>query len=310
MYVQAMKGNYQIALEYANKIHEAHIEYKSLCSPERATILRLMGRYDEALQEFHGYLEMFKPRYGDLIQVCYLKYLMHDKIGAFEYALRAKRLEGGELDEAFCLGSQALPDEFRQRLLIVDESAWPEISSFDWGPSREHWTENARKALDAKEQSESLKRIFKRVARNNETADLLFKSINTFLESAFCNSSAVKEEVVTKAIFAIEELPTVTPHPQIFKEVTALMEEFYKVLSIEQSNMVELELERRQDMDFVQRGVMEFERFMFEFRYENLHPKLSPLSWFSHIRVESGAKIYSFRANINTVLFIYENMHS
>lgn len=46
-----------------------------------------MSRYEEALWEFHGYLEMFKPRYVDLIQVCYFKYSMNDKIGAFEYAV-------------------------------------------------------------------------------------------------------------------------------------------------------------------------------------------------------------------------------
>lgn len=299
MQVQAMKGNHQIALEYANKIHEAKFpsaKYKSVCSPERAIIWRLMGRYEDALQEFEGYLEMFKPRYADLIQVCYLKYLMDDKIGAFEYALRAKRLEGGASDEAFFLGSRALPDEFRQRLLIVDESAWPEILSFGWGSPREHWTENARKALDAKEQSESLKRDFNRVARNEVTVDLVFKSINTFLESAFCNSCAVKEEVVMKAIFAIEELPSVFTVPQIpTLKVNTLMEKFYEVLSIEQSNMVELELEKRQDTDFVQRGIIEFEQFIFEFRYENLHLKLPPLVfWVSHIQVESGVKYTIF----------------
>jgi tetratricopeptide (TPR) repeat protein len=269
-----MKGNHQIALDYANKILKAmsaNSGYMSLCSPEIAIILRLMGKYEEALQEFDGYLEMFEPRYGDLIQICYLKYSMNDKRGAFQYALRAKRLEG-ELDKpgygAFCLGIQALPDEFRQRLLIVDESTWPELSSFNWGPHRELWTENARKSLDAKQQSESLKRIFNRMARRNMTADLLFKSINTFLELAFCNARAVEVEVVIKAIFAIEELPTLTNNPHVSKGVTALIEEFYKVLSIEQLNMVELELEKRQDTDFIQRGVVDFERFMFEFRYE------------------------------------------
>jgi hypothetical protein len=36
--------------------------------------------------------------------------------------------DGSELEEAyfFSFVFQALPDEFHQRLLIIDESAWPE----------------------------------------------------------------------------------------------------------------------------------------------------------------------------------------
>ncbi len=40
------------------------------------------------------------------------------------------------------------------------------------------------------------------------------------------------------------------------------------VLSIEQLNKVELELEKHQDTDFIHRGVVDFESFMFEFQYE------------------------------------------
>lgn len=143
MYTLAMKGNHEIALEYANKMVEV-IQNLDVCDydesivqffktngglirQERAVILRLMGKYEEALKEFDDLLAP-EEDYECLIQMSYLKSLMKDEKGSLEYALRAKKLEGyRELHSprygAFILGCKALPDKYRQWCSsVVDES--------------------------------------------------------------------------------------------------------------------------------------------------------------------------------------------
>jgi tetratricopeptide (TPR) repeat protein len=105
MYTQAMKASHQVALDYANTMIDViQNAYESRCDKsqepvffkeeefikqERAVILRLMGKYDEALREFDDLLTL-EESYECLIQTSYLKHLMEDKGGALEYALRAK----------------------------------------------------------------------------------------------------------------------------------------------------------------------------------------------------------------------------
>ena len=96
---------------------------------ERAVILRLMGKYAEALKELRDLLTNGED-YECLIQLSYLMHLMKDKSGALEYACRAKRLDAPWLARgldrpgmcAFVLGFKALPDAYRQWLLNVDEN--------------------------------------------------------------------------------------------------------------------------------------------------------------------------------------------
>ena len=83
MYTQAMKGNNQIALELANTlVEDIQNEY---ARQERAVILRLMGKYAEALKEFDDVLASGED-YECLIQASYIKNLMGDESGALEYA--------------------------------------------------------------------------------------------------------------------------------------------------------------------------------------------------------------------------------
>jgi tetratricopeptide (TPR) repeat protein len=149
MYMQAMRGSLQIALDYANKMIEiAHSadgcgyaelvvqeyrENKDLVRQERAVILRLMGRYDEALKEFEDILAT-EEDYECLIQTSYLKHLMEDESGALEYARRAKKIEPPEICKtsygAFRLsGFKTLPNEYRLWLLKVDAGSVGPASS-------------------------------------------------------------------------------------------------------------------------------------------------------------------------------------
>jgi tetratricopeptide (TPR) repeat protein len=138
MYTQAMKGSHQIGLDYANILlqiiqhaygcwyDESTVQVfrknEELVRQERAVILRLMGKYEEALREFDDLLAHGED-YECLIQMSYLKHLMGDKSGALEYARQAKKIESPEVDKpgygAFVLGFKALPDEYRQWLRSV-----------------------------------------------------------------------------------------------------------------------------------------------------------------------------------------------
>ena len=149
MYMQAMRGSLQIALDYANKVIEiAHSadgcgyaelvlqefrKNKDAVRQDRAVILRLMGTYDEALKEFEDILAA-EEDYECLIQTSYLKHLMEDESGALEYACRAKRIESPGIHEpsygAFQLGGfNTLPNAYRLWLLKVDAGSVGPASS-------------------------------------------------------------------------------------------------------------------------------------------------------------------------------------
>ena len=141
MYMQAMRGSLQIALDYANKVIEiahsadgcGYAELVLQVRQERAVILRLMGTYDEALKEFEDILAA-EEDYECLIQTSYLKHLMEDESGALEYARRAKKIEPPRIHEPsygpFLLGGfKTLPNAYRLWLLKVDAGSVGPASS-------------------------------------------------------------------------------------------------------------------------------------------------------------------------------------
>lgn len=145
MYMQAMRGNHQIALDYADDMIKNAPEGEcSSCGPHcsladvkyirqiRAVVLRLMGRYEEALNEFDDILAGGED-YECLTQASYIKHLLQDENGALAYACRAKlqshHAAVGAVGD-FVLSYTALPEEFRQWLLnTYDESPGPTSSS-------------------------------------------------------------------------------------------------------------------------------------------------------------------------------------
>jgi tetratricopeptide (TPR) repeat protein len=77
MFSQAMKGNHQMALEYANKVIEViHNAYRfedrieslekneKFVKREGAMVLRLMGNYADALKEFNDLLARGEDYWG------------------------------------------------------------------------------------------------------------------------------------------------------------------------------------------------------------------------------------------------------
>ena len=143
--MQALRGCHQISLDNAETLLEnirhaiecghdeavvqAFRNKENFVRQERAVILRLMGKYAEALRELRDLLTSGGD-YECLIQLSYLLHLMKDESGALEYACRAKRLDAPWLARgldrpgmcAFVLGFKALPDAYRQWLLNVDEN--------------------------------------------------------------------------------------------------------------------------------------------------------------------------------------------
>ncbi|KAG0504744.1 hypothetical protein M758_N021900 [Ceratodon purpureus] len=265
MYTQAMKGNHQTALEYANKMIEArqsangcrcHLSemqaswvQEKIVRQERAVILRLMGKYDEALKEFDDIVALGE-NYECLIQTSYLKHLMEDKEGALEYACRAKKLESVEIHEpgygAFCLGFSALPDEYRQWLLNVDEVTGATLSSLWSLPTvqlpKELWTENTRKALAAKPRVVALK--WKLECGKHKECNVPFllalNAVDTFLASIY-NACAVEEDVIAGVISAIQCLLLFSRESALFEDVIAVAEDAYTILPLEQLQSMEIE---------------------------------------------------------------------
>ena len=235
MYTQAMRGKHEIAQDYCNKLIEVGNKRKTRFL-DAYVILRLMGKYEEALEGFHDSLAQ-KETYECLMQTSYLKYLMKDEIGALVYALRAKKMGDAKGDKLSYgeLGSlvvNALPDEtFCQWLLNVDESSL---------------TENVRKTLAAKEQILLLGRKFRKFPDAEERLRALnnLKSLDTFVESVY-SACALEANAVVNAILTVESLWPLFDRPFFSKESIALTEEFYTILISDQLNWVELELEKQ-----------------------------------------------------------------
>jgi tetratricopeptide (TPR) repeat protein len=135
MYAQAMKGRHEIALGYADEMIERALcsEHAVCMRQERAVILRMMGKNEEAESEFKNLLAPGED-YECLIQMSYIKHLEGDFKGALKYARRAKKLESPvrfDMPEyRFTLAVKALPTEFCHWLLYhVDESTEASASS-------------------------------------------------------------------------------------------------------------------------------------------------------------------------------------
>lgn len=255
MYTQAMKGNYLKALDYTDKMKmcKTHGYVPNMSQVQwlnRAVILRLLGNYEEALKSFDGVLANGEDLYECLIQISYLKYLMEDRSGALEYALRAKKYEIPEFNEpgygAFKLSYKALPDEYRRWLLNVVDSTGAS-SSCIWDSLNVQLPEETVQTKNANQQIIELLRLkFSCCEVNNirfEISEAL-NVVDNFLASV-CNACVLEDEGIVSAIIAMETLLEFYRHPYVSKEVIALGEEFYSVLPFEQSTSVEVELENR-----------------------------------------------------------------
>jgi hypothetical protein len=146
---------------------------------------------------------------------------------------------------------------------------------FAWGPflvwglpnvqlPQELWTENARKALPAKEKAELLRCKLNdfNVPQDNAFKLNLFQklqAVDHFLEYlASCNASALGDEAIKlNAVIGVEELLSRLSCSDfskfdILEVVSALAEQFYaKLLPLEEMKVVELELEKREDEPFM-----------------------------------------------------------
>lgn len=270
----AMKGSHLIALEYVNKMQTCFKHGNVVYMPDRwvngAIILRLMGKYGEALKLFDGMLANGED-YECLIQASYLKYLMEDKSGALEYARRAKKVESPETNMpgygAFSLGFKALPDQYRQWLLNVVDITGASSSSI-WDvltvqlPKEQLQTEHTNKAFAANQQIESLrwKFSYRSVMDDNVKLEILkaLNAVEDFLTSAYSESVLVDEAIVG-AIIAAEHLMEFCCDESSLGEAIALVEEIYALLPSEQLTSVELKLGRRCSDVFL----------MIRFRYES-----------------------------------------
>lgn len=130
---------------------------------------------------------------------------MQNESGALEFARRAKRLESPDSSEpghvAFKLIFRTLPGKYLQWLLGVDKSAETLFSSV-W-----MWTENARKALAARQRCESLTRKIACIQKDGIKVNLLreLNTIDTFLASAYI-AFVLVEGAIFKAIFSVHIL--------------------------------------------------------------------------------------------------------
>jgi len=136
---------------------------------------------------------------------------------------------------------------------------------FGWGPfliwglptvhlPEELWTENARKALAAKQQAESLRCLLDHVVNDN-TRNVLFNEalkVHTFLDeysATDAHDCALRQEVVNDAIFAVEQLLglLIRSDPLVSPVVIALAEEVYMVVPFKHLERIELGLEKRSE---------------------------------------------------------------
>lgn len=114
-YAQAIKGNFQVALDYANAlVADEASPHHLLHRQERGVVLRLLGKHAEALQEFD---ELLAPGfdYECHIERSCVKYLMGDKDGARKEARHAHRncpARDGQQLMSLLLSSRAIPPEF------------------------------------------------------------------------------------------------------------------------------------------------------------------------------------------------------
>lgn len=117
-YAQAIQGNFQLALDYANAlIADQSSKYHLLHRQERAVVLRLLGRHGEALKEFDDLL--LEPPgfdYECQIERSCVKYQMGDKDGALEDARHAEHMGPARCGQFFLvlLSFHAIPAEFRE----------------------------------------------------------------------------------------------------------------------------------------------------------------------------------------------------
>ncbi|KAG0564867.1 hypothetical protein KC19_8G146300 [Ceratodon purpureus] len=114
-YAQAIQGNFQVALDYANAlIQDRTSNFHLLHRQERAVILRLLGKHVEALKEFD---DLLKPGFDYECQIersC-VKYLMGNKDEALEDARYAQHIcPAREASHASLLSFNAIPPDFRE----------------------------------------------------------------------------------------------------------------------------------------------------------------------------------------------------
>ncbi|KAG0608914.1 hypothetical protein M758_8G142700 [Ceratodon purpureus] len=114
-YAQAIRGNFQVALDYANAlIQDRTSVHHLLHRQERAVILRLLGKHGEALKEFD---DLLKPGFDYECQIersC-VKYLMGNKDEALEDAHYAQRIcPAREALHVSLLSFNAIPPDFRE----------------------------------------------------------------------------------------------------------------------------------------------------------------------------------------------------
>ena len=249
-FMQAMKGSHELALHYDKKISEAGLKdlkenQTHKRSVERAVILRLMGKYEEALKEFADdlYMDCRRCHYECLVQMSYLLDRMGDKIGALDYACGAKKLEGdielnGPGSGAFRLGVKALPKEYRHWLLNVDESGWATSNSvldvLSVQLPGNPLTENARMAFAGIQQARLLRWKLHRLRSEHKMMLLEVLNAATMFLASVYNACALEEEAVFDAIFNVETLLLVRCHVSMLKELNALADIVYRLVPLDQ----------------------------------------------------------------------------
>jgi hypothetical protein len=142
------------------------------------------------------------------------------------------------------LGFKALPDEYRQWLLNLDEST-ATSSSFVWSlPSvqlpKEQWTEDTRTALEAKRCVVLLKCKVSNCRIHKEANKKFLKWLNamdTFLASVY-NACALEEEAIKSVIVTIELLLAFYRGNE---EFIALADNVYTLLPLERLERIESE---------------------------------------------------------------------
>lgn len=255
-----MKGNYEIALTYANRmlksceVHGSITKTSQIWLLNRAVIFTLMEKYKEALESFHAALDANgENMYACLIQTSYLKYLMADKSGALEYALQAKKYENADVRKpgfgAFTLSYKALPNEYREWLLNVVDSTGA-LSSSIWDSLTIPKEPTRTKKVN--QQIEKLRLKCSIAVDDTKELKMLQEALNVvddFLASEY-NECVLVQEVIVSSVIAMEQLLKLDRHPLFYEELIALGEEFYSVYIHKHSTSIELALVKEDPMFF------------------------------------------------------------
>lgn len=269
-----MNGNYQIALNLANKLVEdcqntragidgtTQTEFVSTYKQERAVILRLIGvktqskrLFDEALKDFEEALRGFealgeaKMQFFCLIQMSYLKNLLEDESGALACALQAKEMKldwqrPGE--DPFLLCFKALPDEYCRGIFNIRDDDAGLLTSVSHASTTVHPQNKGLNNPTASNHARHLAAMLKGETgegyfckSHKETLQEAFIAVDTFLTCGPENKTTIR------AIIVIEELfSKLFSHPHYSKVIVELTEYVYLLaMYSEQLERVEQQLE-------------------------------------------------------------------